>query len=75
MGGLRDRRKRGRDDLNIFKQSLAFAARRGWITVSPFSVMTADDRPTRDAERPPAHEDAPCHPRPTAKAIKNQADW
>jgi integrase len=24
--------------------------------VSPFSIMTADDRPTRDEERPPAHE-------------------
>ena len=31
--------------------SLAFAARRGWIPVSPFSVMTADDRPTRDDDR------------------------
>ncbi len=36
--------------------SLAFAARRGWIPVSPFSVMTADDRPTRDDDRAPPHE-------------------
>jgi integrase len=42
--------------LKPLQQSLAFAARRGWIPVSPFSIMTADDRPTRDEERPPAHE-------------------
>jgi integrase len=42
--------------LKPLQQSLAFAARRGWIPVSPFSVMTADDRPTRDAERARAHE-------------------
>lgn len=39
------------------QQSLAFAARRGWIPVSPFAVLTADDRPTRsDEERGRAHE-------------------
>lgn len=39
------------------QQSLAFAARRGWISVSPFSVMTSDDRPSRsDVERKRAHE-------------------
>lgn len=42
--------------LKPLQQSLAFAARRGWIPVSPFSIMTADDRPTRDADRAPAHE-------------------
>jgi integrase len=36
--------------------SLAFAARRGWIPASPFTIMTSDDRPTRDEDRPPAHE-------------------
>jgi integrase len=42
--------------LKPLQQSLAFAARRGWIPMSPFSIMTADDRPTRDAERASAHE-------------------
>lgn len=42
--------------LKPLQGSLAFAARRGWIPVSPFSVLTADDRPARDDEREPAHE-------------------
>jgi integrase len=42
--------------LKPLQGALALAARRGWIAVSPFSVMTADDRPTRDEERPSAHE-------------------
>jgi integrase len=42
--------------LKPLQGSLAFAARRGWIAVSPFTIMTADDRPTRDEQRPSAHE-------------------
>jgi integrase len=42
--------------LKPLQQSLAFAARRGWIPVSPFSILTADDRPTRNGERKKAHE-------------------
>jgi integrase len=42
--------------LKPLQQSLAYAARRGWIAVSPFTILTADDRPTRNAERKRAHE-------------------
>lgn len=42
--------------LKPLQQSLAFAARRGWISVSPFSILTTDDRPTRSRDRSKAHE-------------------
>jgi integrase len=42
--------------LKPLQGTLAYAARRGFIPVSPFSIMTADDRPIRDEERRPAHE-------------------
>jgi integrase len=42
--------------LKPLEGALAFAARRGWIPVSPFAIMTSDDRPARDADRAPPHE-------------------
>jgi integrase len=38
------------------QQTLAFAARRGWIVSSPWLLLTTDDMPTRNGEERRAHE-------------------
>jgi integrase len=42
--------------LKPLQGTLALGARRGWIASNPFTILTTDDRPTRNDERPPAHE-------------------
>jgi integrase len=38
------------------QQTLAFAARRGWIASSPWSLLTSDDMPTRNDDEESPHE-------------------
>jgi integrase len=42
--------------LKPLQQSLAYAARRGWIESNPFTLLLPDDRPTRNGKRKKAYE-------------------